>query len=139
MTEYAAQVMDTDDFLEHYGVKGMKWGHRKPTSSEIVGARRRVAKASRKVDNAEDKMSTAKDAKSAKAAKKEFDKVNKEFLNNPDRVTALRLTTGEKWSHAALAVLFPVAGTAAVAVAGVARGTARSNIARRQAKGTYNK
>lgn len=29
MTQYVAQAMDADTFLEHYGVKGMRWGHRK--------------------------------------------------------------------------------------------------------------
>jgi hypothetical protein len=139
MTEYAAQVMDTDDFLEHYGVKGMKWGHRKATSGEIHGARRRVEAGRKKVNAAEDKMATARTSKDAAAAKKNFDKVNKEFLNNPDRVTALRLTKGEKWSNAALIVLFPGAGAAAVGGFAVARGTSRNRIARRQASGHYNK
>ena len=33
------QVMDTETFLAHYGVKGMRWGHRKADRPEGVSAR----------------------------------------------------------------------------------------------------
>lgn len=33
MTDYTAQMMSEDEFLEHHGVKGMKWGKRKADGS----------------------------------------------------------------------------------------------------------
>lgn len=43
MSSLVMSEMTYDDYLEHYGIKGMKWGVRK---SEIRGAKRRKKAAS---------------------------------------------------------------------------------------------
>jgi hypothetical protein len=87
--------------LAHYGVKGMRWGerHAKPTSGQIRDARIRQAARFRSVQNAEDNLNlTSSSAPKAKqmAAVKKYQKAAFDFDTNEDRVTASRLTRGEK-------------------------------------------
>lgn len=137
------QVMATDDFLEeyfeHHGVKGMKWGQRKVTTKEIHAARRRVDSQVRTIQAQEDKVTSAKGKASKAKAEKKLNEMNVAFLKNPDRATSIRLTRGEKAAHVALAVLFPTVGTAVAVASAGSRATTRKVIENRQASGHYNK
>lgn len=48
-----SEVIQADEFLAHYGVKGMRWGHRKPGTGEPSD--RKAAKAEKKAAKAEGK------------------------------------------------------------------------------------
>lgn len=107
-----------EEVVQHFGVKGMRWGVRRTTykSGEIKDARRRSQSLARGVQNAEDKVNLAKTPAAKASAQKEWDKASKDWLRSPDRATAMRMTAGEK---AAAAMLVAVtAGGAAPFVAG---------------------
>lgn len=129
--------------LEHYGIKGMKWGVRR-TEEQLARARGAIKKSAKdqvdvykkgaKKTKAAYKKSRAKTKKIEKArgevteqrvrllgskimsfrpdaekrakAKQNHAKVKREYLTNPDRVTASMLTDGEK----ATAILLSVPG-----------------------------
>ncbi|AWN06111.1 hypothetical protein SEA_MIEK_8 [Streptomyces phage Miek] len=101
--------------LAHYGVKGMKWGVRKGQSGkEIRAARRRVHSQRVQLDAKEDKVdSLARGTAQRSRAEKDLEKASKEFLKNPDRVTAARTTKGEK--IAAVLIAGPIGLTAVAA------------------------
>ena len=127
------EVMDPDEFLAHYGVKGMKWGHRKK-STEIHAARARVKKAKTALNKQEEKVAYSKPGSSArKKEQAKYDKMKVDFLNNPDRATSARMTRGET-----IALAFFTTPVAALAVSG---GThARSaHINSKQLAGEYKK
>ena len=89
--------------LVHYGVKGMKWGHRKRvTSADIRAARSRVRRQESALGRAEDAMTNPNTGKVNRTAAKNFKQLETQFHKTPDRATALRLTTGEKFILAAL-------------------------------------
>lgn len=87
------------EVLIHYGTKGMKWGVRKkkPTSDDIHAARVRQASRYRKFEKAQDDVNLATNSKSRNAAIRRRDKAEKEHDLNEDRVTAVRMTRGEKF------------------------------------------
>lgn len=102
--------------LAHYGVKGMKWGHRrKYTSQDIRDARirnnSRVNMLARAAEEFNFQTSLNPNSKKTKAALRDFKTIEADFLKNPDRATALRMTTGEKAALAVLAVGVPGPGT----------------------------
>jgi hypothetical protein len=76
--------LNPEEFLAHLGVKGMRWGTRKqnPTGSEIKGARTRQA----------ERHVAVRTAKTPSAR----NKASKDVTTNEDRVTASRMTIGEK-------------------------------------------
>lgn len=141
-----------EEWLAHYGVKGMKWGvHRnrdrpggadgksekksKPTQREIYKARRSVRNDNERLYDAhtEMKKTTKRGSAERKAAEKEFAKMRLDALNNPDRVTALRVSKGE-------AVVLAVLGSPASAIGvGIGRAAARNKIAERQKSGYYDR
>lgn len=96
------------DTLEHFGVKGMRWGVRnKKTAGQIRTARRNVAKARLDYNDARDqyragtgKKTTVKNTRLA-------------YLNHPDRATAARVTKGEVFIAALLISPAGAAGLAA--------------------------
>ena len=114
--------MTDEEYLEHYGIPGMRWGHRKlvraggdntraakqfakkTTSDDVKKARARVSKEVSKVQVQKLKYKEAKrvarKSENGKAvAERELAKYNamkKEVFRNPDRATAFRLTKGEK-------------------------------------------
>lgn len=115
---------DVEDFLAHYGVKGMKWGKRKAARAEakaarkqrnedIMNARARVASRQAKLDAALLDASYAQSPEIQKKANRLVTKYTSELVNNMDDLkTSEKLTTGEKWASG-LAI-----GLSAVAIAG---------------------
>ena len=131
------------DALEHYGIKGMKWGQRKakPTTSEIRDARALTAGRERELRRATDQLNLevakSPNSKKTKKAAKELAQLQADYLKNPDRATQWRMTKGEKLALALLAVGVPGVGTGAAAGVVAARTVQRKAVERDVAK--YNK
>ena len=87
---------EKEDFLEHYGVKGMRWGQR-GRSAQINAARKRQGAKARTYQRAEDDALKAYDKgpKAYAAAKAKADKLKKEFDDSPDRPISMKMTMGE--------------------------------------------
>lgn len=87
-------------YLEHYGVLGMKWGQRKKyTGAEIRTARKELRVQNKKYREEARKVNDLAEGSAArKAGEKKLEKLNREYLNNPARVAAVRMTRGEKFS-----------------------------------------
>lgn len=131
--------------LEHYGKQGMKWGVRntaKPTSSkpsgrEIMKARVRNESNFYNIQAQRYKVGDHPRGSSQRTAQEaKLNAMKAAFLTNPDRATALRLTTGEKWVAATLALALPGPGTvgagAAVGTRVVMRKMVEKDIRKRQ-------
>lgn len=84
--------------IQHFGIKGMRWGIRKHYSGgEIRVARRSVAKTQKAVDDARLAV------RAGVAPQSLLREAKLAHLNNPDRATASRITKGEM---ALTAILF---------------------------------
>lgn len=113
----------------HYGKKGMKWGVRKThiTTDDIKTARKRIGAIDRKAMDAEDRTVLGKTPAARAKAQKEFEALEKQFRDSPDRSVAMRLTRGEK------AATILLGGPVGLIVVGANAGIARS-IEKRQQK-----
>lgn len=128
MKVYGEEKPSPED-VEHYGVLGMKWGQRKKaTGREIRGAQRRIGEKQNKLFDAQDAYKKNRTAK-GKAA---LEKQTKDFLNDPDRAIATRLTRGEK---ATLAIISGPLGLATIAAVSAGNRV----IERKQEDGSYNR
>lgn len=130
-------AMSVEDALAHYGKKGMKWGVRnapKPSSKEIIDARRRHADRGRDVRRAKRDIRKAGPKGSAErsAAKSKYATMKASRLNNPDHATAIRMTKGEE----ILSILFFTPVGAATVIGG--RSVSRKMVESNQRKGVYN-
>jgi vacuolar-type H+-ATPase subunit H len=146
MTE---QVMATeefvDDILAHYGVKGMRWGVRKQRNADIKSARKRVdRKAAQdfdKLGKLEDKALNAKTSAAREAATKKLTdaekQINTAHLKDPDRATAMKMTTGEKVALVLIGGL--LTGPVIPVGYGAARLAARKTVEKKQREGAYDK
>lgn len=130
------------DALAHYGKKGMKWGVRndtdkaaagrtKPTNTEIANARARIASKERRINQQIDRTNLAS-GKQQKAEAKKLSEISTDYLKDPDRATALRMTTGEKAVLGLLAVGVPGIGTAAAAAIAGGQRASRAGVERQQ-------
>jgi len=106
-----------EDFVAHYGKKGMHWGVRnsrpdiadaagnpglskpkkvKPTSSDIKAARARQSIRERKYEESQGDYMVARTNKGQAKAEKVMRKLEKDYFLGKDAETANRMTKGEK-------------------------------------------
>lgn len=86
--------------LNHYGVLGMKWGKRKQyTGKQIYAARKELRKENKAYRVERRKVDDLKKGSKARAVgEKKLEQMHRDYLNNPARVAAARMTRGEKAS-----------------------------------------
>jgi len=134
------------DFIEHYGKQGMRWGHRNASSGEAKAAKPsgkerdtqiRLARLNTKADRVNFKSqkalvkATAKGSAARAKGEKELAKTKATMLKNPDRVTAVKLTRGEK----AVSIIGLNQGGLGVLLAS---SIASRRIAKKQMQGSYD-
>lgn len=102
-----------EDALEHYGVKGMRWGVRKSSSERVSTEQIKAARLKNdarlaKIQQADIDYRLATTKKGKKAAIDTIAKYGREINNDPDTRIASKMTKGEKVLITALAGPFAV-------------------------------
>jgi hypothetical protein len=109
-----------EEYLEHHGVKGMKWGvrrqQRRERNAQIKTARKNVRAKEDEIIALDRKARKSKSASERARLDKISTKKASDLFNSPDHTTAARLTSGEKWTKAILIGTVITAGGAAGAV-----------------------
>jgi len=109
-----------EEALQHFGTKGMKWGvrrqKRKEQNRQIKDARRKIAGKEAEIDSLVRQANKTKSATERARLDKLANKKAIALFNNPDHITASRMTSGEKWANGLLlAGAVGLAGAAAAA------------------------
>lgn len=129
-----------DEELAHYGIKGMRWGVRSHIpSSQVRAARARINKQSAGLDRkaAEILVTTKRGSAAREAGKKTLRDMHVDFLKNPDRVVAMRMTLGEKIAAGLLTATG--AGAPAVGAAVLGQQIVSRRVQFKQETGAYDK
>lgn len=122
MTEYITRAQEFEtpaEALAHYGVKGMKWGvtnadvRGAPSKAEISDARLRVAGKNVKYHQQRAKIKRSDVGRGQK--KDQLKDLKVKTLSDPDRMTAMRLTRGEKAAVAIFTIVAPPVGVSIAA------------------------
>jgi hypothetical protein len=123
--------------IQHYGVLGMKWGQRKKyTSTEIKTARKDLRVKNKAYRSEARKVNALKEgSKGRKVGEEKLAKMHKEYLKNPNRIAAIRMTKGEKIASVIFSANPVGLGIAAAAVAGTSIASRR--IESKQRSGAY--
>lgn len=95
---------EVEKFLEHHGVRGMKWGQRRAINRQLNKESRRKDREAhaRTVQKARDKIESGKLNKEWFDAKKQF-KINKEKLGSREARKILNKTKQKHWNDVATA------------------------------------
>lgn len=151
--------MTPEDVIAHYGKKGMRWGvtndsdgggsgggtssaKAKPSSDAVKVARENLQRQQLDIKSAkrDARMTTGKGSVERALANDKVKEMKVDLLNNPDRVTALYLTKGEKiWMGAVATAGIAVGGPGAVAGNAAGRALQRRSIEKKQRTGAYYK
>lgn len=131
--------------LAHYGVKGMHWGittnrGNAATKAEATAARRNLKKKStqyRKDFRRYDKLKDGSPAKAALEAK--LRKQHEDYLKDPERIIAARMTRGEKFSTGLLSTPGGLASMGIAAASIATTSVVSRRIDYKQKTGAYNK
>ena len=90
-----------EEFIEHFGTKGMKWGvrrqQRKERNTQIKTARKNIRKKEDEIHDLDKRARKSKSATERASLDKLATKKAAALFNSPDHATAARMTTGEKW------------------------------------------
>lgn len=134
--------MSIDEALAHFGVKGMKWGVRnsRPSGSEIVKARNRLAKEKSSIRAQKKAVRKASRPETKEKRKAELEKMKIAHLNNPDRATALRINKGQIALNGIMLSIAPTPVTAAAIGSNLTtQYVTRKVVERKQKTGAYNR
>ena len=131
-----------DLHLQHFGVKGMKWGVVKaktgigsaPSGKTIRKARKSVNRQDRKIMGQQIRQLGTFNKEKRAARKSNIAKMKMNLLHDPDRATAARLTRGEKAAIILLGLAEPIGGTLGTAATLGAATARRKSIERFQRK-----
>jgi hypothetical protein len=119
-----------ENFIEHYGVKGMQWGVRKPRKTgKQWNEQKKTWNQRRKEKDAQIKRSREK----ADAIVKKNGRIS---VNNPDAIMARKMTSGEK---ATIALMGVIGGSAGVMLRNSrSYYPSRDKFAPKNSQGVYN-